>query len=86
MKSYLLEIVAKHLEAHDSEHRPSNEDRDHLRQLFVQHAFLLNAIESNPECNEAVSKTIDSFMEHQRFELKPKPEEKTSIIIPFNGT
>ena len=85
MKSYLLEAVAKHLEANDSEHRPSNEDRDYLRQLFVQHAFLLNAIESNKECEESVSKAIDSFMEHQRLELKPKPEEKSSIILPFNG-
>jgi hypothetical protein len=85
MKSYLLEAVAKHLETNDSGHRPSNEDRDYLRQLFVQHAFLLNAIESSQECDALVSKTIDVFMNEQRAELKPKPEEKSSIIIPFNG-
>jgi hypothetical protein len=83
MKSFLLEAIAKHLDTHDSEHRPTNEDRDYLRQLFVQHAFLLNAIESNKECEQMVERCLDTFMDGQRLELKPKPEEeKSSIIIP----
>lgn len=82
MKSYLLEAIAKHLEAYDSEHRPTNEDRDYLRRLFVQHAFLLNAIESNPDCQLLVEETMNSFMSKQREELAPKPEEKSTIIVP----
>lgn len=84
MKSYLLEAVAKHLESHDAKNQPSNEDRDYLRQLFVQHSFLLNAIESDKECDDLVTQRINAFMEQQRFDLKlPQPEEQSSIIIPF---
>lgn len=83
MKSYLLEAVAKHLESHDSKDDPTNEDRDYLRQLFVQHSFLLNAIESDEKCDALVTERINAFMEQQRFDLKvPQPEEKSSIIIP----
>jgi len=81
MKSYLLEAIANHLNAQDSEHRPTNEDRDYLRRLFVQHAFLLNAIESNPDCELLVEDTMNSFISQQRDELKPSPEEP-KIIIP----
>lgn len=81
MKSYLLEAIASHLNAQDSEHRPTNEDRDYLRRLFVQHAFLLNAIESKPECELLVEDAMQSFMSKQREELKPSPEEP-KIIVP----
>jgi hypothetical protein len=82
MKSYLLEAIANHLNAVDSKHEYDNEDRDYLRRLFVQHAFLLNAIESNPECQTLVEETMDAFMLKQREELKPEPEEKSNIITP----
>jgi len=81
MKSYLLEAIANHLNAVDPKGN-DNEDRDYLRRLFVQHAFLLNAIESNPECQTLVEETMDAFMLKQREELKPEPEEKSTIIIP----
>lgn len=82
MKSYLLEAIASHLNAQDSEHRPTNEDRDYLRRLFVQHAFLLNAIESNPNCELLVEETMNAFMLQQREELNPDPEDKPKIITP----
>jgi hypothetical protein len=81
MKSYLLEAVANHLNAVDPKGN-DNEDRDFLRRLFVQHAFLLNAIESNPECQAIVETTMEAFISKQREELKAEPEEKRSIIIP----
>jgi len=81
MKSYLLEAVANHLNAVDPKGN-DNEDRDLLRRLFVQHAFLLNAVESNPECQAIVETTMEAFISKQREELKPEPEEKSSIIIP----
>lgn len=83
MKSYLLEAIANHLNAHDAEHHLDNEDREYLRRLFVQHAFLLSAIESKPECQELVEQTMEAFMLQQREELKPSPEEP-KIIIPFS--
>jgi hypothetical protein len=82
MKSYLLEAIAKHLGERDSAHEYDNEDRKYLRQLFVQHAFLLNAIESERECEELVEKAIASFMEAQRAELKPADDESPKIITP----
>lgn len=81
MKSYLLEAIANHLNAVDPKGN-DNEDRDLLRRLFVQHAFLLNAVESNPECQAIVETTMEAFISKQREELKPEPEEKSSIIIP----
>jgi hypothetical protein len=81
MKSYLLEAVANHLNAVDPKGN-DNEDRDLLRRLFVQHAFLLNAVESNPECQAIVETTMEAFISKQREELKTEPEEKSSIIIP----
>lgn len=81
MKSYLLEAIANHLNAQDSEQRPTNEDRDYLRRLFVQHAFLLNAIESNRMCQQFVEQSMAEFIEKKRAELKPDPEEP-KIIIP----
>lgn len=81
MKSYLLEAIANHLNAVDPKGN-DNEDRDLLRRLFVQHAFLLNAIESNPECQAIVETTMEAFISKQREELKTEPEEKRSIIIP----
>ncbi len=81
MKSYLLEAVANHLNAVDPKGN-DNEDRDLLRRLFIQHAFLLNAVESNPECQAIVETTMEAFISKQREELKPEPEEKSSIIIP----
>jgi hypothetical protein len=79
MKSYLLEAIAKHLGEHDAKLEYDSEDRKYLRQLFVQHAFILNAIESEPECQELVEKVMTSFMAEQRFELKPAADD--SIII-----
>jgi hypothetical protein len=81
MKSYLLEAVANHLNAVDPKGN-DNEDRDLLRRLFVQHAFLLNAVESNPECQAIVETTMEAFISKQREELKTEPKEKSSIIIP----
>ena len=74
MKSYLLEVIANHLNEYD------NEDRGLLRKLFLQHAFLLNAIESKPECELLVEDAMQSFMSKQREELKP--EEPSKIITP----
>lgn len=82
MKSYLLEAIANHLNAVDSKHEYDNEDRDYLRRLFVQHAFLLNAVESNPECQALVEETMEAFISKQREELKTEPQEKSTIIIP----
>jgi hypothetical protein len=82
MKSYLLEAIASHLNAVDSKHEYNNEDRDLLRRLFVQHAFLLNAVESNPMCQALVESTMEAFISKQREELKTEPVEKSSIIIP----
>jgi len=48
----------------------------------VQHAFLLNAIESEPECQELVEKVMASFMAEQRVELKPAADESPKIITP----
>ena len=79
MKSFLLEAVANHLNSLDSSREDDTKDRDLLRRLFVQHAFLLNAIESNPECQSLVEITMDSFMAQQR-EAAPAPEEERSII------
>jgi hypothetical protein len=81
MKSYLLEAIANHLNAVDPKGN-DNEDRDLLRRLFVQHAFLLNAVESNPECQAIVETTMEAFISKQREELKTEPKEKSSIIIP----
>ena len=81
MKSYLLEAIANHLTAVDPKGN-DNEDRDLLRRLFIQHAFLLNAVESNPECQAIVETTMEAFISKQREELKTEPEEKRSIIIP----
>jgi hypothetical protein len=81
MKSYLLEAIANHLNAVDPKGN-DNEDRDLLRRLFIQHAFLLNAVESNPECQAIVETTMEAFISKQREELKTEPEEKSSIIIP----
>jgi hypothetical protein len=82
MKSYLLEAIAKHLGEHDAALEYDSEDRKYLRQLFVQHAFLLNAIESEPECQELVEKVMASFMADQRVELKPAADESPKIITP----
>jgi hypothetical protein len=82
MKSYLLEAIAKHLGERDAALEYDSEDRKYLRQLFVQHAFLLNAIESEPECQELVEKVMASFMEAQRVELKPADDERPKIITP----
>jgi hypothetical protein len=81
MKSYLLEAIANHLNAVDPKGN-DNEDRDLLRRLFIQHAFLLNAVESNPECQAIVETTMEAFISKQREELKTEPKEKSSIIIP----
>ncbi len=81
MKSYLLEAIANHLNAVDPKGN-DNEDRDLLRRLFIQHAFLLNAVESNPECQAIVETTMEAFISKQREELKTEPVEKRSIIIP----
>ena len=77
MKSFLLEAIANHLNVVDAKNESDNEDRELLRRLFIQHAFLLNAIESNPECHTLVESTMDSFMADQRNELK---EEESNII------
>ena len=82
MKSYLLEAIAKHLGEHDAKLEYDSEDRKYLRQLFVQHAFLLSAIESEPECQELVEKVMASFMAEQRVELKPAADESPKIITP----
>jgi hypothetical protein len=78
MKSYLLETIAAHLGENDSALTSDTEDRKLLRLLFVQHAFLLNAIESDPTCQELVNFTMSEFLTKQREELKP--EEKSPII------
>lgn len=80
MKSYLLEVIANHLNEVDSKNEYDNEDRGLLRKLFLQHAFLLNAIESKPECELLVEEAMQSFMSKQREELKP--EEPSKIITP----
>jgi len=77
-----IEAIAKHLGEHDAALEYDSEDRKYLRQLFVQHAFLLNAIESEPECQELVEKVMASFMEAQRVELKPADDERPKIITP----
>jgi hypothetical protein len=77
MKSYLLETIAAHLGENDSALTSDTEDRKLLRLLFVQHAFLLNAIESDPTCQELVNFTMSEFLTTQREELKP--EEKSII-------
>lgn len=79
MKSYLLETIAAHLGENDSALTSDTEDRKLLRLLFVQHAFLLNAIESDPTCQELVNFTMSEFLTTQREELKPE-EEKSPII------
>jgi hypothetical protein len=61
-------------------HSYDSEDRKYLRQLFVQHAFLLNAIESEPACQALVEKVMTSFMADQRAELKPADDEPSNII------
>jgi len=81
MKSYLLETIAAHLGENDSALTSDTEDRKLLRLLFVQHAFLLNAIESDPTCQELVNFTMSEFLTTQREELKP---EEKSIIIHAN--
>ena len=48
----------------------------------MQHAFILNAIESESECQELVEKVMASFMEAQRAELKPADNESPKIITP----
>lgn len=48
----------------------------------MQHAFLLSAIESEPECQALVEKVMASFMETQRVELKPADDEGPKIITP----
>ena len=78
MKSYLLETIAAHLGENDSALTSDTEDRKLLRLLFVQHAFLLNAIESDPACQALVNFTMSEFLNKQREELKP--EEEKSII------
>lgn len=78
MKSYLLETIAAHLGENDSALTSDTEDRKLLRLIFVQHAFLLNAIESDPTCQELVNFTMSEFLNKQREELKP--EEKSPII------
>jgi len=81
MKSYLLETIAAHLDAHGSD--PTEEDNSRiqlLRALFVQHAFLLSAIESDPTCQELVNFTMSEFLTTQREERKP--EEESKIITP----
>ena len=78
MKSYLLETIAAHLGENDSALTSDTEDRKLLRLIFVQHAFLLNAIESDPTCQELVNFTMSEFLNKQREELKP--EEKSTII------
>jgi hypothetical protein len=41
----------------------------------MQHAFLLSAIESEPECKALVEKVMTSFMAEQRAEFKPADDE-----------
>ena len=43
---------------------------------------MLNAIESEPECQALVEKVMASFMETQRVELKPAADESPKIITP----
>ena len=83
MKSYLLETIAAHLNAYDLD--PTEEDNSQvqlLRALFVQHAFLLSAAESNPECQSILENTMITYMANQRAELAPTEEEKSKIITP----
>lgn len=82
MKSYLLETIAAHLGENDSALTSDTEDRKLLRLLFVQHAFLLNAAESNPECQSILESTMATYMANQRAELAPTEEEKSKIITP----
>lgn len=82
MKSYLLEAIAKHLGEHDAALECDSEDRKYLRQIFVQQAFMLSAIESEPKCQALVEKVMTSFMETQRVELKPADAERPKIITP----
>ena len=42
----------------------------------------MNAIESEPECQELVEKVMASFMADQRVELKPADDERPKIITP----
>ena len=82
MKSYLLETIAAHLGEIDSKSDTDNEDRKLLRMLFVQHAFLLSAAESNPECQSILESTMATYMANQRAEVAPTEEEKSKIITP----
>ena len=82
MKSYLLETIAAHLGEIDSKSDTDNEDRKLLRMLFVQHAFLLNAAESNPECQSILESTMATYMANQRAEVAPTEEEESKIITP----
>lgn len=82
MKSYLLETIAAHLGENDSALTSDTEDRKLLRLLFVQHAFLLSAAESNPECQSILESTMATYMANQRAELAPTEEEKSKIITP----
>ena len=43
---------------------------------------MLNAIESEPECQALVEKVMASFMETQRAELKPAADESPKILTP----
>ena len=52
------EAIAKHLGERDSAHEYDSEDRKYLLHMFFQHAFLLNAIKSEPERQELVEKAI----------------------------
>ena len=83
MKSYLLETIAAHLDAYGSD--PTKEENSQvqlLRALFVQHAFVLSAAESNPECQSILESTMATYMANQRAELAPTQEEKSKIITP----
>jgi hypothetical protein len=82
MKSYLLETIAAHLGENDSALTSDTEDRKLLRLLFVQHAFLLSAAESNLECQSILESTMATYMANQRAELAPTEEEKSKIITP----
>lgn len=66
MTSHLLEAIAHHLGRCDDNKEYNNEDRKYLRQLFVQHAFFLNAIESTPDLNEKVEEALRNFSEQQK--------------------
>ena len=50
------EAIANHLGERDSANEYDSENRKYLPHIFFQHAFLLNAIKSEPECQELVEK------------------------------